>query len=209
MESVDEANLVPTIKNKFALMKNWRIVATKGKARMKFLVSFVFVTIFSLAGIAQETPHEPEFANAFFQLDAGNLIPLERQTAIIQGKASGFIAMKMKALMVIPGAKSSVRLHADQPINFVVRSPLVVDPDMFYFLRRLDSKKKTRELVVMVGHASPGSATMNNAPNQGALPVTFARYGSESLKIATNPLSPGEYALSGPYAQVFFCFGVD
>jgi hypothetical protein len=90
-----------------------------------------------------------------------------------------------------------------------VLAPLAVDPSTFYFLRKLNSKKKTRELVVMVGHASPGSATMNNDPAQGALPVAFARYGASSLKITIGPLPPGEYAFSGPYAQTFFCFGVD
>jgi hypothetical protein len=176
---------------------------------MKFFASLVFVAIFSFAGIAQETPTEPDFANVFFRLDAGKLIPLERQTAFIQGKASGFIAMKMKALMVIPGTQSPVRFHSDQPINFVVRSPFTVDPNMFYFLRKLDSKKKTRELIVLVGHASPGSATINNDRAQGALPVAFTRYGASSLEITSNPLPPGEYALNGPDAQILFCFGVD
>ena len=180
--------------------------------RMKLFTLLMAVTLCSLTGVAQETLTEPEFADVFFRLDAGKLISLERQTATIQGKASGFIVMNMKASMEIPGTKSPVRFHSDQPLNFVVRSmlaPLAVDPSTFYFLRKLNSKKKTRELVVMVGHASPGSATMNNDPAQGALPVTFARYGASSLKITTGPLPPGEYALSGPYAQTFFCFGVD
>jgi len=179
---------------------------------MRLLTTLVVATLFSLAGVAQETLSEPEFADVFFRLDVGKLVPLERQTATIQGKASGFIVMNMKASMEIPGTKSPVRFHSDQPFNFVVRSmlaPLAVDPSTFYFLRKLNIKKKTRELVVMVGHASPGGATMNNDPAQGALPVTFTRYGTLSLKMTTGPLQSGEYALSGPYAQTVFCFGVD
>lgn len=162
--------------------------------------------------VAKEVVTEPEFADVFFQLDAGKLISLERQTTFIQGKASGFIVMSMKASWEIPGIKSSVRFHSDQPLDFVVRSLFAqsaVDPSTFYFLRRLNVKKKTREMVVMTGHASPGSATINNDPAQDALPLTFTRYGDSSLKMTTGPLPPGEYALSRPYAQIVFCFGID
>jgi hypothetical protein len=162
--------------------------------------------------VAKEVVTEPEFADVFFQLDAGKLVSLERQTAFIQGKASGFIVMSMKASWEIPGTKSPVRFHSDQTLDFVIRSLFAqsaVDPSMFYFLRKLNIKKKTRELVVMTGHASPGSATINNDPAQDALPLTFTRYGDSSLKMTTGHLTPGEYALSRPYAQIVFCFGID
>lgn len=162
--------------------------------------------------VAKEVVTEPDFADVFFQLDAGKLVSLERQTVSIQGKASGFIVMSMKASWEIPGAKSPVRFHSDQPLDFVVRTPFTqssVDPSTFYFLRKLNVKKKTRELVVMAGHASPGGAKMNSNPAQDALPLTFARYGDSSLKMTTGPLLSGEYALSRPYAQAVFCFGVD
>lgn len=180
---------------------------------MKFRLLLVGLMFCALVAVAQETVAEPEFADAFFRLDSGKLVPLERQTAAIQGKASGFIVMSMKASWEIPGTKSSVRFRSDQPLDFVVRSPLVqsaVNPSTFYFLRKLNRKKKARELIVMNGHASPGSATINNNPGQDALPVTFARYGASSLKMTTEALPPGEYVLSGPYGQTsVFCFGVD
>jgi hypothetical protein len=180
---------------------------------MKFRLFLVSLMFCALAGVAQETLTEPEFADVFFRLDSGKLVPLEHQAAAIQGRASGFIVMSMKTSWEIPGTKSLVRFRSDQPLDFVVRSPLVqsaVDPSTFYFLRKLNRKKKTRELVVMNGHASPGSATINNNPAQDALPVTFARYGASSLKMTTGPLPPGEYVLSGPYGQTtVFCFGVD
>jgi hypothetical protein len=176
------------------------------------LLAIPIILLSSLVGIAQEAQPEPEFANVFFRLDAGKLIQLERQTPAIQGKASGFIVMSMKASWELPGAKSTVRFRSDQPLDFVVRSPLSasdVDPSTLYLLRKLEVKKKVRELVVMIGHASPGGATMNNDPAQGALPVSFARYGASSLKITTGPLPSGEYVLSQTYAQTVFCFGVD
>jgi hypothetical protein len=179
---------------------------------MKFLTALMLVVLCSFAGLAQEAVSEPEFADVFFRLDLGKLVPLERQTAAIQGRASGFIVMSMKASWEIPGIKSPVRFRSDQSLDFVVRSLFAqsaVDPNTSFFLRKLSVKKKTRELVVMNGRASPGSATMNTDPAQGALPVTFARYGDSSLKMTTGPLAPGEYVLSRPYGQTVFCFGID
>jgi len=78
--------------------------------------------------------------------------------------------MSMKASWEIPGAKSQIRFRSDQPLDFVMRTaldPSALDPSTMYLLRRLNSRKKTREIVVMVGHASPGGATMNNDPAQG------------------------------------------
>jgi hypothetical protein len=157
---------------------------------------------------------EPEFSDVFFRLDtAGKLIPLERQTATIQGKASGFIVMNMKSLFEILGGQSPVRFHTGETLDFVVRSFVVttaVDPNTVYALHRLDKKKNKREMIVMTGHASPGGASMNTNPVQGVLHVEFSRYGKSSLKITAGALAPGEYALSPhAYAQTIFCFGVD
>ena len=148
----------------------------------------------------------------FFDLTQVNWFRWNAKPQPSKGRRAGFIVMNMKASWELSGTKSPVRFRSDEPLDFVVRSQLLlsaVDPSTFYFLRKLNIKKKNRELVVMVGHASPGSATMNNDPALGALPVTFGRYGISSLKITTGPLPPGEYALSGSYAQTVFCFGVD
>jgi len=148
----------------------------------------------------------------FFRLDAGKLIPLERQTAVIQGKASGFIVMTMKSASEFPGAKSPVRFTSDRPLEFVVRTLLAsssVDPTTLYVLRRLGTKKKSRELIIMSGRASPLGASTNSPLAQGVLPVEFSRYGTSSLKMTTAALQPGEYAVSRQYGQTVFCFGVE
>jgi hypothetical protein len=137
---------------------------------------------------------------------------LERQTAAIKGKASGFIVMSTKASSEFPDAKSPVRFPVGQALDFVVRTPFAgatVDPATIYVLRRLNSKKKSRELIIMAGKVTPLGATTTSDLAEGVLPVTFARYGTASLKITTTPLPPGEYALSRSYAQTAFCFGVD
>jgi hypothetical protein len=179
---------------------------------MKLRLWFVTLMFCALVAVAQESLPEPEFNDVFFRLDASKLLPLERQTAVIQGKASGFIVMSMKAASEFPGSKSPIRFHSGQPLDFVVRSALAssaVDPNTFYVLRNLKSKKKSRELVIMAGHASPIGASTNSNLAQGVLPLTFAHYGASSIKLTTGPLPPGEYALSTAYAQTVFCFGVD
>jgi hypothetical protein len=120
--------------------------------------------------------------------------------------------MSMKASSEFPGAKSPVRFLSGQPLDFVARSPLAgstVDPNALYVLRKLNSKKKNRELVIMAGHASPVGASTKTDLAEGALPVTFARYGASSIRMTIGPLPSGEYAISRPYAQMVFCFGVD
>lgn len=182
------------------------------RATMKLFSTLLIAVLCSIAGVAQETLLEPEYADVFFRLDAGKLVPLERQTASIQGKASGFIVMSTKAASEFPGAKSPVRFHSDQLLDFVFRSALAsstVDPSTLYVLRKLNSKKKSRELVIMAGHITPIGGSTKTDLAQGVLPVTFAHYGTSSIKMSTGPLPPGEYAVSLVYAQTVFCFGID
>ena len=150
---------------------------------------------------------EPDTAEVFYKLEDSKLIPLERQTATIHGKASGFIVMNMKSVSEFPGGKSPVRFHSGEPLDFVVRSfaaSSAVDPNSLYTLRRLDEKKKRRELVIMAGHFSPlGASTQTNLA-QGVLPVEFSKYGNGSIKLRTAPLPPGEYAVSRIYGQTVF-----
>jgi len=157
---------------------------------------------------------EPQFTDTFYRLDAaGKLIPLERQTATIEAKASGFIVMNMKSLFEIPGGQSPLRFRTAETLEFVVRSfvaTAAVDPNTLYSLHKLDKKKNKREMVVLTGHASPVEASINTNPVQGVLAVEFSHYGKSSLKISAGTLPPGEYALSPhAFAQTIFCFGVD
>jgi hypothetical protein len=163
-------------------------------------------------GIAQDAVPEPEFNDVFAGLEGGKLVPLERQTPIIQVKSSGFISVNMKTSSEMPGTKSTVRLQSGQPFYFVVRSMFAstpgIDPSTFFTLHRLDVKKKTRGLTMTTVHASVLGATANTDP-QAALPVTFSKYGASSFKVAAGSLPPGEYALKSIYSQSVFCFGVD
>jgi hypothetical protein len=179
---------------------------------MKHVVAVVALLFVSLGLVAQAPVTEPEFNDVFAGLDAGKLVPLERQTPTIQVKSSGFISVNVKTSSEIPGTRSTVRFQSGQPLDFVVRSMFAatpgVDPSTFYTLHRLDVKKKTRGLIITTAHGSVLGATANTDP-QAALPVTFSRYGASSLKVTVGALPRGEYALKSMYNQSVFCFGVD
>lgn len=163
-------------------------------------------------GAAQQPVPEPEFAEEFTALDSGKLISLERETASIQGGGGGFIVASSKAAYVVAGNKSPVRFHSGQPLDFIVRTAIAsttVDPNTVYVLRKMDSKKKNREIVFSSGHFSPLGGSVNTNLAQGSLPVTFAKYGTSSIKLTAGVLPPGEYALSRASALDLFCFGVD
>jgi hypothetical protein len=84
-----------------------------------------------------------------------------------------------------------------------------IDPNTIFCLRKLKPKRKSRELVMMSGHASPLGASTTTMPAEGVLPVDFSRYGTSSLKMTTTGLAPGEYAVGHPYGPAVFCFGID
>jgi hypothetical protein len=154
---------------------------------------------------------EPDMADVFWRLGDGKLVPLERQgTGTMHGKA-GFGSMKVTAQL--PGAKSPVRFHAGEQLEFVVRSSLVtaVDPATIYALSVLDAKKNMRELAMMTGSASlfHGATTKTGSALEKNLPVEFSKYGDSSVKLVMKSLPPGEYALGRTGSQVVFCFGVD
>jgi len=140
------------------------------------------------------------------------MVPLERQTATIQGKTSGFIVMNVKTVSDFPGAKSPVRFASGQPLEFIVRMPMgqsTLDPNSIYLLRKLDVGKKSRQLVMSTAHFTPIGGSSKSSLAQGVLPVGFSRYGASSVRMTTSSLVPGEYAVSRMHGQTVFCFGVD
>ena len=113
--------------------------------------------------------------------------------------------MGMKDSSEITGGRSRVRFAAGQPIEFVVRSAFAVagiDPNTFYALRLLHNKKDKREIIFMMGHATPIGASTSSDLASGVLPVEFSKYGKSSYKVTTPALKPGEWA--GPPCHRLF-----
>ena len=177
-----------------------------------FTMAVVAVACFGQIAV----PPEPEINDIFYALpkdQSAKLVSLERQQIKSKTKVSGFIVMGMKDSSEIVGGKSPVRFAAGQPIEFVVRSAFAVagiDPNTFYALRLLNTKKNKREIIFVTGHATPIGASTSSDFASGVLPVEFSKYGKSSYKVTTPALKPGEYALGGAtMPQVIYCFGVD
>jgi len=165
---------------------------------------------------------EPEFAGVFYNLHNGTLVALERQVnttnhvSVGAGALIPFHGANAKSVSVFPEKTSPVRFQSG-PLDFIVRTeidPAHIDPNLLYSLRRLDQKKNRRETTVITVHASSlpfGGITSKT--NQAALPIDFSRYGTASLRLHTEGLPPGEYAIvAAPPTSTslfFFCFGVD
>lgn len=172
------------------------------------VLAILFLT---LACVAQSASLEPDIADIFYRLDGDRLVALERQAPTIRSGAHGLVVMSAKTVAEFPGPKSSVRFTKEPHFELVVRSIVptsAFDPNTIYGLRRLEQKKKTRELVLMAGRVHPFGAS-TTTPDSGLLPVEFSQYGSSSLKMTTGELAPGEYAVGPLDGPAVFCFGVD
>jgi hypothetical protein len=148
---------------------------------------------------ASELDLDPE---VFYRLDAGKLVRLESQK--LEAHITKWTG---KVWTGVPGEKSPVRFRAGEGLEFIYRSKMASPPFFSLFsLRRLEAKKGKRELDI--------DASQTIDLTQYSLPVDFSRYGKESVKLTTQALTPGEYALRSEYAhgenaQTVFCFGVD
>jgi hypothetical protein len=155
---------------------------------------------------------EPEYADVFFRLDAGKLIPLERQaTNNTSVKGSGFMVAHAKSVWEFAGAKSPVRFGGGK-LEFIVRTSAAtpIDPQGQYSLQFLAVKKKVRQMIGPSARASAFGGMSIDRNGQGIIPVNFERYGSSSVKMTVGSLPPGEYALSSVQNPLSaFCFGVD
>jgi hypothetical protein len=163
------------------------------------------------AAFAQTLP-EPDTNDVFYALQ-DKLVALERQQAVWENKGSGFAGLSTKIISEIAGGRSPVRFKATARLEFIVRSRLATpgaDPNTIYSLRKLDAKKKKREMTLTTGHAPSAGTSAKTELSQGVLSVDFTKYGESSYKLAVGPLKPGEYALgAATLPQRVFCFGVD
>jgi hypothetical protein len=167
---------------------------------------------------AKQIVTEPDFAEVFFRLDAGKLTPLERQSLPIH---SGLDDVKF----TLPGNRSPVRFHADELLEFAVRSgiaPNKLDPATVYHLWPLAVSKKSRTLQTAIVHIT-GFFSSSSKTVDG-LPIEFTLYGSSSVKLKPKPLPLGEYALGQSHGVLesdlprapakslgfaVYCFGID
>jgi hypothetical protein len=180
-----------------------------------FVAFFVAMAMATGTLMAQNKPDayaqvaEPQYINSFYAFTPnGNLVELEYKDVLLHPKSwavPGYASVKTVA-DIKPG-QSPIRLPASA--QFVVRGDVNVNPATIYELRLLKGSKSHREFVLSQAHGSIVGGAVN--PEEGAIPIRFAEYGSSSFRIIPQqPLAPGEYALvvRGRYSQLY-CFGVD
>jgi hypothetical protein len=179
---------------------------------MRKYLFLALIVVFASSVLAQQTLPEPQYENTFMGLRDGKLLPLEHQTGSIRAGGGGFMVAKAKASYEYVGDKSPVRFVSGQPLDFVVRTVFAVttvDPNTFFTLRKLDSKKKNRELVFMTGTFTPYGGSSKTDLSQGSVAISFSKFGANSLKLSVASLPSGEYAISSLSPQNAYCFGVD
>jgi hypothetical protein len=181
-----------------------------GFVKLTVILAVILICVGAAFGI--DATMEPEASEVFYGLNAGQLLPLEREVAVVRGRAGGFIAIKVKGTLEFRGGRSPVRFRSGVPLKFVIRptaSTPAVDPFTAYCLRSLDSKKKVREIVITSGYATPLGASSTVNASKGVMPLTVSRYGEHSYIYTATDLPPGEYALSNTRGGLAFCFGVN
>jgi len=164
-----------------------------------------------MAQSAKEAIGEPQYINSFSGVDSnGKLIELERNTLAFHAKTKvlpGYASVKMVAEFK-PG-QASVRMPANA--QFIVRGRSPVDPMSRFQLRVLKSSKDRREIVITQGHGTVFGGGATSSMDEGAIPIRFEEYGTDSYRITPeHPLPPGEYALAlRGMGTDLYCFGVD
>ncbi len=157
-----------------------------------------------------ENVQEPEYSGTVFFLNpAGALLPLEKQMPNSQVKviAGGFGGAKVS--VTFNGPASPTRFKAGQDVQFVVRLIASgIDPESLMSLEVLKVSKDHRE-VVAVKAGSLGSSSKSTS-GEFTRPLNFSKYGQQSVKLSpTEPLAPGEYAITNKLEQSAFLFGID
>jgi hypothetical protein len=154
---------------------------------------------------------EPQYINTFYSVDStGKLIDLERDTITFRAKSKvlpGYASVKMES--EFKPAHASVRLPATA--QFIVRGRSQINPASVYELRVLKTSKDRRDFVLTQTHGSVFGATSTSDLDEGAVPIKFQEYGTNSYRIVPEGrLAPGEYALTlrGMVTEIY-CFGVD
>ena len=156
----------------------------------------------------EKNPLEPDVLGMVYLLnsESKSLVPLEKQTVKIKSRgivtSTGYLEAK--------GAKSPVRLKADQPLEFVVSLASGVDPNKFQ-LYPLTLRKKNREAIL--GKASVKGEEIGAT----AIPITVKKYGEAYKFTVSQKLAPGECGLTtikfesifSDDAKEVFCFGID
>lgn len=183
--------------------------------------AFILSSAAALVGgpaLAAKAPPAPPFGATV----NGAVVPLEVQVAQFkqQLKAMGYGGADI--FYELKGAGSPVRFKAGDSVVFSSAEPADVDPQQRFGLFRLVPVKASRRLTT--GKVNPLGYGTRNVKNQSAVAFTAVRGEAGWTITPSEPLGPGEYALTnaprlgtggwgwggvGGGPQVVAAFGVD
>lgn len=166
-------------------------------SRNLIVLTFLFLPAFA---VAQTPVAEPEFSNTihFITKDNKSLnLELQAPQTKVSSSASQYIVGigKTKAMYMVKGEKSEVRIPRSDTLKFIVR---VADhnenPFQIISIARLKSnpKKHTRYLDVAEVGAFKGSSTVDI----DRINFKAVKYGNYSYLVTIPSLEQGEYAIA-------------
>jgi len=157
---------------------------------------------------------EPQYMYQIAGLNSdGSLITLESEKLTTEHATHNRVVfVQGSSQQTVPGEHSPVRLPSNA--TFVVKwvqGMDAIDPNTMVKLRPFVAGKGVRVLPLNTAKAVIFGGVKSQSTPDNSLPVTFKKYGQNSLLITPQaPLPPGEYVLeaNGGFAGVN-CFGVD
>jgi hypothetical protein len=183
---------------------------------MLFRIAITLSILSAFALHAQQPPavEEPQYMYQIAALKPdGTLLTLESQKLTTEHETHNrFVYVQGSSQQLVPGEHSPIRLGGNAVFVIKwVQGMDAIDPNTMVKLRPFVIQKGQRVLPVRSGKAVIFSGTKSQSTPDNSLPVTFKKYGQNSLLITPQaPLAPGEYVLeaNGGFAGVN-CFGVD
>ena len=165
---------------------------------MKFSYLITLLLFVPTLSYAQEiTADEPEFIGEILYVDAeNNTKELEMQTASLRtGKSVGRMvtgAGKVKAIVVIKGASSPVKIEKADELYFIYNNGVNThNPRNLIQLLKFDSKNDTREYLYSNSSNLTGKTT---TAELDLVNFKASKYGESSYLVKFSDLDVGEYA---------------
>jgi hypothetical protein len=182
----------------------------------KTVFSILAVTLGILAGLALPGAQAkdaglPEYVGIFAGRSTANgpFVALERITPVQQTRVRAFGFGGAEAHYSFTGETSPVRFKAGDHLEFIVRTA-TQDQDPATLVQFNVLKDFHGDRILPLANVVPFAVRASDVSHEQSVAFDAAKYGTNFFKIVpTQPLPPGEYALSTSAGRDGFLFGID
>lgn len=160
-------------------------------------ITALFISIGFTAFSQTSAIEEPEYVGESVYVAADNATtPLEKQTVKIQTKAGASVYLtgigKTRSKMVIQGNSSSVKLKANAPLTFIVKSfDNKSDPLAIVSIVKFETTNKARKAEI----GSLGTFSGASTNNLDYIKYTSKKFKDSSYELKIEGLIAGEYGI--------------